>query len=183
MAGKKSLLIVLSLVLFSSCGIINIRKSGGSADMYSNYSEDLRSTRIQFEPLPDPEDSEFESEIDAVPIDQELSQRIDQIIMENDKERFLNGFTILIYSGVGRDLAFELRNEVYSEFPDIQTYMEYEQPRYLVKVGRYINKIEALATYEKLKSLFPDARIISDRFLKDQDQQRKEEEKIENAER
>ncbi|MDN3687620.1 hypothetical protein [Cyclobacterium jeungdonense] len=183
MAGKKSLLIVLSLILFSSCGIINIRKSGGSAEMYSNYSEDLSSTRIQFEPLPDPEDSNFEPEGDADPIDQELGQRINQIIMENDKEMFLDGFTILVYSGVGRDAAFELRNEVYSEFPDIQTYMEYEQPRYLVKVGRYINKIEALATYEKLKPLFPGSRIISARFLKDHDQQKKEEEKIENAER
>lgn len=151
--------------------------------MYSNYSEDLRSTRIQFEPLPDPEDLDFEPQGSADPIDQELSRRIDQIIMENEKEMFLNGFTILVYSGVGRDAAFELRNEVYSEFPDIQTYMEYEQPRYLVKVGRYVNKIEALATYEKLKPNFPGARIISARFLKDQDQQKKEEEKIENAER
>jgi len=61
--------------------------------------------------------------------------------------------------------------------------MEYEQPRYLVKVGRYINKIEALPTYEKMKDVFPGSRIISDRYLKDRELQKKEEEKIENAER
>lgn len=183
MSGKNTFLILLSLMLLSSCGIVNIRKSGGNAEMYANYSEDLQSTRINFEPLPDPRESEVESENVAVPIDQELGRRIEQIIAENDKEMFLNGFTILVYSGANREAAFELRNEVYSEFPNIQTYMEYEQPRYLVKVGRYINKIEALATYEKLEPLFPGARIISDRFLKDQEQQRKEEEKLENAER
>ncbi|WP_154855943.1 hypothetical protein [Cyclobacterium xiamenense] len=183
MAGKTSLSILVCAVLLSSCGIINIRTSGGSAEMYANYSEDLESSRIQFDPLPDPEDSELAFSEEASPIDQELGRKINEIIAENDKEMFLTGYTILIYSGVDREAAFEIRNEAYTEIPDIQTYMEYEQPRYLVKVGRYINKIEALATYEKMKGVFPGSRIISDRYLKDRELQKKEEEKIENAER
>jgi hypothetical protein len=183
MARKTILSILIGTVLSSSCGIINIRTSGGNAEMYADYSEDLESSRVLFDPLPDPEDSELVSGEAASPIDRELSARMNEIIVENEKEMFLTGYTILIYSGVDRESAFEIRNEAYSEIPDIQTYMEYEQPRYLVKVGRYINKIEALATYEKMKVLFPGSRIISDRYLKDQELQKKEEEKLENAER
>ncbi|WP_375584684.1 hypothetical protein [Cyclobacterium xiamenense] len=183
MAGKTSLSILIGAFLISSCGIINIRTSGGSAEMYADYSENLESSRILFDPLPDPEEPAWDASEAAAPIDQELGKRINEIIDENDEEMFLTGYTILIYSGIDRESAFEIRNEAYSEIPDIQTYMEYEQPRYLVKVGRYINKIEALATYEKMKAVFPGSRIISDRYLKDQELQKKEEEKLENAER
>jgi len=179
---KKTSIYLLSLLLFSSCGIINIRKTGDTADKFDNYTEDLTGSRIQFEDLPVPSFSS--SAVDnSGPINQDLERRIGQITEENDKEKFVNGFTILIYSGADRERAFEARNDVYSEFPDIQTYMEYNQPRYLVKVGRYINKIEALATYEKMNENFPSSRITPDRFLKNQEKEEKKEENLEDAEK
>jgi len=178
---KKINVSLLSLLIFSSCGVINIRKSGGNIDRYNNYTEDLQVSRIQFAELPEPESFSEESS-SASPIDSELNRRINQIAQENNQDLFANGFTILIYSGVDRDKAFEIRNEVYSEFPKTQNYMEYEQPRYLVKVGRFINKIEALATYEKMNIVFPSSRIIKDRFLKF-GEVKKEEENIDNVER
>jgi hypothetical protein len=150
-------------------------------DKYSSYSEELESSRIQFAELPEPNEV-IEVNGNTPPIDVELNAKINQIAQSNSEDLFVNGFTILIYSGVDRERAFEIRNETYSEFPDIQSYMEYEQPRYLVKVGRYINKIEALATYEKMNDVFPNSRIIGDRFLKFEEEQ-KEEDNIENAER
>jgi|TARA_R110002096_G_scaffold12149_3_gene44043 hypothetical protein len=179
---KKINVCLLSLLIFSSCGIINIRKSGGNIDRYNNYTEDLEASRVQFAELPQAESSFAEESSSAAAIDLELDRRIDQIALENSKELFVNGFTILIYSGVDREKAFDIRNEAYSEFPQTQTYMEYQQPRYLVKVGRFVNKIEALATYEKMNTVFSSARIIKDRFLKF-NEEKKEEVNIENVER
>lgn len=169
------------LLLASSCGILNISKSGSNVDVYENYSEDLSSKRIKFDELPDPS---IPSENDEVTpsVDQELERAMQGIVEENKKNMFYNGFSILVYSGVDRELAFETRNNIYSEFPDIQANMEYQQPRYLVKIGKYINRIEALSMYEKINENFPSARIVPDKFLKDQDQ-RKEEEKIDNVDR
>ncbi|WP_339925465.1 hypothetical protein [uncultured Cyclobacterium sp.] len=178
---KKLNVYLLSLLVLSSCGIINIRKSGGNIDRYNNYTEDLQESRVQFAELPEPESFSTESS-SASAIDSDLNRRINQIAQENNKELFANGFTILIYSGVDREKAFEIRNEAYSEFPKTQTYMEYEQPRYLVKVGRFINKIEALATYEKMNVVFPTSRIIRGRFLKFTEES-KEGENIDNVER
>lgn len=93
---------LLSLLIFSSCGIINIRKSGGNIDRYNNYTEDLESSRIQFAELPTSE-SVVEESSSATAIDTELNRRISQIAEENSKEQFVNGFTILIYSGVDRE--------------------------------------------------------------------------------
>jgi len=181
MLKRTNVSLLLSLLIFSSCGIINIRKSGGMMERYSSYSEELQGSRVQFAELPDPNEViEVSGKVSA--IDEELDAKINQIAQSNSEELFVNGFSILIYSGVDRERAVEIRNETYSEFPDIQSYMEYQQPRYLVKVGRYINKIEALATYEKMNDVFPNSRIIGDRFLKF-GEEKKEEENIENAER
>ena len=177
---KKINIYLLSLLVFSSCGIINIRKSGGNIDRYNNYTEDLALSRIQFAELPTSETVTAESS-SASAIDTELNRRISQIAEENSKEQFVNGFAILIYSGVDREKAFDIRNEAYSEFPQTQSYMEYQQPRYLVKVGRFVNKIEALATYEKMNTVFSSARIIKDKFPKFAEE--KKEENLENVER
>ena len=72
-----------------------------------------------------------------------------------------------MYSGLDRDLAFKTRNDLYSAIPDIRAEMQYQQPRYMVKVGKYINRIEALYLFEKIKEKFPAARIIQDRFERD----------------
>ncbi|SHM31480.1 hypothetical protein SAMN04488057_10142 [Cyclobacterium lianum] len=179
---KKASIYLLSLFFLSACGIINIRKTGDTSEKFDNYSEDLSDSRITFDDLPVPSFSTAGGS-DAGPINQELQRRINQISEENNRENFINGYTILVYSGADRERAFEVRNEVYSEYPDIQTNMEYNEPRYLVKVGRFVNKIEALATYEKLNDLFPSSRIQPDRFLKKRESEEEKEDNLENAER
>ena len=42
--------------------------------------------------------------------------------------------------------------------------MQYQEPRYLVKVGRYAYKFEAQKNFSLIKTQFPSARIIQDRF-------------------
>lgn len=176
MMYKKAGIWIGLLLLTSSCGIFNIKKTGAAADMYADYSEDLSGSRIRFDDLP--KVSAFEKGEGMVsPVDGELNQTLQRITRENEEEIFYNGFTILVYSGVDREEAFKTRNDLYSEYPDIQTDMQYQQPRYLVKVGKYIHRIEALAWYEKLKETFPGARIIQDRF-----QRNREDENTENTE-
>ncbi len=174
------LLYGLFLLLFSSCGLINIKKTGG-AERFVGYTEDLESSRIRFDELPEPS-TRAGSFVEVNAVDEDLKEAIDNYIREKERDDFISGFTILVYSGVDREEAFKTRNKLYSEHEDILTFMQYQQPRYLVKVGKYINRIEALAWYEKIKEEFPAARIIQDRFEREKVRKRQEqEETLENV--
>jgi len=160
---KNALSIVLVAALAFSCAAVKKRP----ADEFRNYEEDLSETRYTFPSLPDPDELVSKPSADGGagnPVDRQLDEAVDYFVRANKAERHYSGFTILVYSGVDRDRAFETRNILYSEFPDIKAFMEYQQPRYLVKVGRYINRIEAQSQYNKIKDKFPTTRIIQDRF-------------------
>lgn len=160
---KNTLSIVLVAALAYSCAAVKKRP----VDEFKNYEEDLTEIRHTFPALPDPETLESRQAADASagnPINSQLDEAVENFVRNNKAERHYSGFTILVYSGVDRDRAFETRNTLYSEFPDIKAFMEYQQPRYLVKVGRYINRIEAQSQFSKIKDKFPAIRIIQDRF-------------------
>lgn len=160
---KRILFASVWLAITSGCGFITVSKSGGSAEKYTGYTENLENTLPTFESFPTTA-STRRSEERVEPIDNDLSTAVQRLISQNENEMYISGFTILVYSGVDREEAFNTRNSLYSDYPDVLTFMQYQQPRYLVKVGRYINRIEALAWYERINDEFPSARIIQDRF-------------------
>lgn len=175
---KRLLLASIWIAITSGCGFITVSKTGGSAERYSGYTENLENTLPTFEALPASAVS-MRSEETVEPIDSDLSIAVQRLISQNEAEMYISGFTILVYSGVDREEAFNTRNTLYSDYPDIMTFMQYQQPRYLVKVGRYINRIEALAWYEKVNDEFPSARIIQDRFERSRFNEKSE--KVEDA--
>ncbi|HLU88700.1 MAG TPA: hypothetical protein VKZ51_02635 [Cyclobacteriaceae bacterium] len=168
---KKGCVAILALLFSAGCGIINITKSGEATGAFDDYHEDLSTSRIVFPEIPEIETRiDYGSSSDLASgnaVDKDLEEALAHFARTKSEEPYFSGFTILVYSGVDRDLAFKTRNDLYSHFPDIKAEMQYQQPRYLVKVGRYINRIEALPLYEKVNSQFPAARIIQDRFQKE----------------
>lgn len=168
---RQTLLWVSVLLLSAGCGIINITKSGSSTARFDNYNEDLAESRITFSEIPAVEISETTTAPVApgsgTAVDRDLEQALSHYSRTKSEEPYFSGFTILVYSGLDRDLAFKTRNDLYSSLPDIRAEMQYQQPRYLVKVGKYINRIEALYLFGKIKEKFPAARIIQDRFQRD----------------
>jgi hypothetical protein len=175
---KRILFASIWLAITSSCGFITVSKSGGAAERFKGYTENLDNTLPTFEPLPVSSVSK-RSEETVKPVDDDLNLAVQRLISQNEREMYISGFTILVYSGVDREEAFKTRNSLYSDYPDVLTFMQYQQPRYLVKVGRYINRIEALAWYEKINDDFPSARIIQDRFERSRFNEKSE--KIEDA--
>ena len=160
---------MLIVFISTGCGIINIKKSGHNTSRFDSYSEDLSESRITFSELPEVKMPEATTEGKSSPgsgraVDSDLDEALAYFARTKKEVPYYSGFTILVYSGLDRDLAFKTRNDLYSSFPDITAEMQYQQPRYLVKVGRYINRIEALQLFEEIKRKFSSARIIQDRF-------------------
>ena len=159
---------IILLILTNSCAIF--QKSGSKADEFTGYQEDLSGTRITFPSLEkqvEENAAPIVTSTESLAIDRDLDIALRNFTDTNRGERYWSGFTVLVYSGVDRDLAFKTRNDLFTHFPDIKTDMQYQQPRYLVKVGKYVNRIEAQAHYHKLKDKFPSARIIQDRFQRE----------------
>jgi hypothetical protein len=158
---------MIVLILTSSCGLF--KKSTSKADPFAGYQEDITDRRFTFE---SPEDKiarklSTETAPGGLDVDQDLKLALDRFSQNNQNERFWSGFTVLVYSGVDRDQAFKTRNDLFTYFPDMKIDMQYQQPRYLLKVGKFVNRIEAQAYYHKLRDNFPTARIIPDRFQRE----------------
>lgn len=177
----KSVWILGLFVIIVGCN--SSKSTTGGAAAYATYQENLTGSLPVY---PD-----YKTELAAIEtnkvstsvktVDAELNQKIDQIYEKNLLEPYFNGYSVLVYSGIDRAKAFETQEQLTENFPEIKAEMQYQEPRYLVKVGKFNYKIEAQKSFSLIKSQFPTARIIQDRF------QRKEYDALEildsNAER
>ncbi|MEP0712978.1 hypothetical protein [Algoriphagus sp.] len=157
----------LGLIL-ASCK--STSKTSSSAANYANYQENLDASlpkypdyRAQMSAKPFVESSASTEAIDA-----QLDQVQASLISKNKSEPYFNGFSVLVYSGIDRAKAFKTRDDLAMNFPDLVPEMQYEQPRYLVKVGKFAHKIEAQKSFTAVKTQFPTARIIQDRFQREE---------------
>lgn len=137
---------------------------------YSNYQEDIRVSSLPQYPDYKTQATQPSSAISPQSnqaIDKDLQQVSGRLIEKNSTEPYYSGYTILVYSGVDRDKAFKTQEEMRVYFPDMTVEMQYQQPRYLVKVGKYNFKIESQKNFALIKPQFPTARIIQDRFQRE----------------
>jgi hypothetical protein len=153
------------LIVLSSCKLIR-SASGDGADAYSHYEEDLSGS------LPVYPDFNIESQ-QAAPatspssvqsVDRQLDEVQRRLAEKNKSEPYFTGYTVLVFSGVDRNQAFKTQDDLKLYIPDLTPEMQYQQPRYLVKLGRFTYKIEAQKAFSQIKGQFPTARIIQDRF-------------------
>ncbi len=144
---------------------MGIKKSGNNSS-YDSYQEDLTPSLPQYADFRnmEPQTSTQPGIQSATAVDDELEIVLQRLIEKNKSEVYFSGYTVLVYSGIDRDLAFKTRDELFQYFPDLEAEMQYHEPRYLVKVGRYNYKIEAQKPYSFIKNQFPSARILQDRF-------------------
>lgn len=161
----KNIWVVVFLVFLGSCKIIRPSSDAGSP-AFSTYQEDLSGSLPKF---PD-----YTTAVEAVAsntspssvqsVDGQLDEVQRRFLEKNKEEPYFSGYTVLVFSGIDRNQAFKTENDLRQYFPDLTPEMQYQQPRYLVKLGKYIYKIEAQKAFSQIKGQFPTARIIQDRF-------------------
>ncbi len=160
----RSFLILGILFILFGCKTLGIKI--GEKTSYEFYQEDLASSLPQYPDFRKIESkpSELTSIVSATAVDDELEIVQKRLIEKNKSEVYFSGYTVLVYSGIDRNKAFSSRDEMFQYFPDLAAEMQYQEPRYLVKVGRYAYKFEAQKNFSLIKTQFPSARIIQDRF-------------------
>lgn len=154
------------LVILIVAGCKSSKTNTSRADVYANYQEDLSLTLPEYDDFEKKLSSqkEEEMEISVQSVDNHLLDLQKKEYEKNKSDLYFSGYTVLVYSGVNRDQAFKTLEDLNTYFPDLKAEMQYQQPRYLLKIGQYAYKFEVQKVFSQIKEIFPTARIIQDRF-------------------
>lgn len=169
-------LTVIALAVLSGCKPTDISTSA------EDYYEDLTAFRalpqVDSTRLPEPVNiypiaSGNLSDVPPPPLEaleldatERLHHYIDTMAYLNGKKKFLQGYTVQVYTGLDRDMAYKAKEMVYKVLPEADPEISYEQPVYKVKVGWYRDKLIAERTYLTLKEQIPNTIVIPDRLSK-----------------
>ena len=131
------------------------------------YTEDLSSHRIQFQPTKETTMPSTTKKKEKRPnqvnpndaITSQLDALLDSIKVKNKQMKYIQGYTIQVYAGSSRTMALEAKNKLYTYDPSARPEMYYERPNYIVRLGRFLDKLEAYSMYAEIKKLLPNAII------------------------
>lgn len=87
--------------------------------------------------------------------------------VERNSQKTVNGYRIRLYfdSGRGsREASASVIKRFNEMYPNVQAYRSYASPNFKVTVGNFRTRVEAEYLLRQLKSDFPDAFIVRERF-------------------
>src|SRR5689334_5391891 len=145
-------------------------QSSSSTTQGNGYSEDLSVWRPKIETTETPVVN-TEDQRKATPyvepkfaINKQVDEVLDSIDRLNGAKKFVDGYTIQVYSGVKREDALNAKKLMSTSFPTIESEVQYNQPNFRVKAGKYYDRMNAQKDFLTIKRLFPSAIVIPDKF-------------------
>lgn len=161
--------LVMVLFLLQGCKPPQKTTSGSQGGRYYEDLSELR-PKVQDEDRPDalPDGTVARDPKAYVEpkftVNAQLDAVLDSIDRINLTRRFIEGFTIQVYSGQKREDALNVKKDMTIYLPKMEAEVHYNQPNFRVKTGRYMNRLEAQKDYETIKRYFPNAIIIPDKI-------------------
>lgn len=81
----------------------------------------------------------------------------------NKKSEVADGYRIQVtYTDVRTDI-YNSKGKMYQEFPDLPSYVEYEQPYYKLRLGDFRTRLDATYYLQQVILLYPGAFIVKDK--------------------
>ena len=156
-----TLLIIFLPLLESSCVA---QKSNGNS-----VHEDLSIYRPKFvNTLDTVRAASTHQPTDTVVATRNVNAKIDAVLDSIDRfnltKKFVDGFTIQIYSGQKRDEAMNTKQKMNTEITDLTANLQYVQPKFRVTVGSYFNKLDAQKDLSRLKRHFSTAILVPEKI-------------------
>ncbi|MBL7848702.1 MAG: SPOR domain-containing protein [Cyclobacteriaceae bacterium] len=133
------------------------------------YHEDLYGLRPRYE---EPVDTVIESPAHQpkrfVAATANVNERVDDVLDSinrfNVTRKFIEGFTIQVYSGQNREEAMNVKKKLSAE-TNLNALLEYNQPKFRVRVGSYYSRLEAQKDLLRLKQIFSNAILVPEKIL------------------
>lgn len=158
------------LILFVAAGCSPSALPSASDE---GYDEDLVSLRPEIGFMTDsaaitpnkiPADQDYSTIEPKYDVTKELDAVLDSIVKLRSDIKYVDGFTILVYSGKDREEAQIAKGKVISVLPDSSPILKYDEPNFRVKVGKYYSRLEAQKDYSALREKFSKTIIIPERI-------------------
>jgi len=171
MKSTKQIFTIGLILLLAACS--PVLKTGNSGDYYEDLSV-LRPVYTVPDTDYDPEvtlgNGTQSSEEDTIAFDpqfditQELDSLLDTIAVNNQRIKYVQGYTIQVYTGSSQDEANEAKAKVYQALPGSRPQVTYDLPNYKVKVGKYYYRLQAQKEFATIRKEFPRAILAPQQF-------------------
>lgn len=155
------------LLTVNACQVAVKTRSSASSSYQEDLStlrpvvEDIRNDSTGTDTLP-PEDLVLLEPTNHINVF--LDSILDSISIADQRQRFYQGYTILLYTGSSREQATMARGKTVAMELDLEPELVYNQPNYKVKVGKFLTRLEAQPFYTKLKKEFDNAIVAPERI-------------------
>ena len=162
------------LLLFAACSPKTSTQTSDAGGR-GGYSEDLSGVRPKLHPPDTAKGSSTTGSNLAVrkstdyveakySVNNQLDPILDSIAEVNLATGYVDGFTIQLYSGLKREEALNVKKQLSTTLPDVESEVQYVQPNFRVRAGKYHDRFEANNDYMAIKKHFPNAIIIPERI-------------------
>lgn len=153
---------VLMLVILPVFG----QRKNKEVEPVSEYRESYNDFRLHYEevevviPVKSKDEKPLEPKND---ISKFLKEKLDSVYFYNANICCADGFRVLIYVGASSVEASTAKNNAYDILPFEKSYKLWHQPSFKVKVGDFVDKLEAFYAYANLVKIFPNAIVVPDK--------------------
>lgn len=157
--------------IFYSCKRSSTPSKG---TMIGDYDEDLSSVRLKYEKKPDFDgpDSKIARNNSATSVTEEVplnvnpqvDKALDAMSELNRNIRYSAGYRIQVYVGNERREVDEAKSFIYSNFPDLNTYLSFSQPTYRLKAGDFLSRMEAEKYINTIRQRYSTAMVVQERI-------------------
>jgi hypothetical protein len=135
------------------------------------YHEDLSKLRPKFENQGETKterDTIKEQKLVTVTPTKTVNAKVDVILdsldLFNLMRKYIDGYTIQIYSGQKREEAMNAKKKMQDEIPELNASLQYQQPKFRVTVGKYFSKLEAQKDLLALQRKFSTAILVPEKI-------------------
>lgn len=150
--------------------LVTISCAAQKKDSKAYYHEDLYPLRPKVEDVVDTlaNSSLVQKKGDVIAsknVNGKVDMVLDSINRFNASRKFIDGYTIQIYSGQNREEAMNTKKKMSTDVPELNSELEYNQPKFRVRVGNYFSRLEAQKDLLRLKRAFPNAILVPEKIL------------------
>lgn len=134
------------------------------------YSEDLSVYRPKFEVLDDttrgsqPRDTTVVTVDPTHTVNAKVDAVLDSIDRFNQTRKYVDGFTLQIYTGQKKEDAMLAKQKLMTDAPELIASLQYIQPKFRVTIGAYFTRLEAQKDLMRLKKIFPNTILIPEKI-------------------
>ncbi len=165
---KRATIFFLVLLIVWAC---KPTQSTQGVQQNGKYSEDLSGLRPKAEEFTEttvvPDHNKRDPKAYVEPqhtVNTRLDAVLDSIDRINLTRKFVEGYTIQVYSGMKREDALNARKQLTIALPELDSELQYLQPNYRLKTGKYFSRLEAEKDYQNVKRYFQAAILVPDKI-------------------